>query len=170
MTALVLSSRLSGVSPFSGCLAAFAIALFGATFSPAAAADRIQGRVEGGGGPIAQSAVTLWAAGQSAPRKLAETQTDAAGHFDLPVQGAASGEVMYLVARSGEPTVDGHKGPNEAVALMAIIGMDPPPQVVTLAQSALSLVSRLALLAAPAYSRCFLPSLTWSLQLREDIL
>jgi hypothetical protein len=118
------------IPPFPRCLTVFAVALFVATCGPATAADNIQGRVEGGGGPIAQSAVVLWAAGQSAPRKLAETQTDADGRFALPVQSIANGEVAYLVARGGQPTVGGHKGQNEAVSLIAIVGTDPPQQVV----------------------------------------
>jgi hypothetical protein len=49
------------------------------------AADRIEGRVEGGGGPIAKADVTLWAAGPGAPQKLAETQTGDGGSFDLTI-------------------------------------------------------------------------------------
>ena len=33
------------------------------------AADRIEGRVEGAGGPIAEADVTLWVTGRGAPRK-----------------------------------------------------------------------------------------------------
>lgn len=45
----VLSSRLNRI-PILRCFVAFV--LFAATCSPALAADRIQGRVEGGGGPL----------------------------------------------------------------------------------------------------------------------
>jgi hypothetical protein len=106
------------------------LGLFAATCWPAAAASKVQGRVESGRGPVAHSTVSLWAASQSAPRKLAETQTDAAGQFELPVQVLRNGEVAYLVATGGEPTVGRHKGPNDAIALMALLGTDPPPRVV----------------------------------------
>ena len=110
-------------------LAAFAIAWLAATLAPAAAADRIRGQVDGGGGPIAQSAVTLWAASPSAPRKLAETQTGADGSFEVPVPGNATGDVLYLVTRGGEPTASARKGKNDAVALMAIVGTSAPERI-----------------------------------------
>lgn len=74
--------------------------------------------------------VTLWAAGQSVPRKLAETRTADDGHFDLQIQGKAEGEVLYVIARGGEPTIGGGKGPNDAAALLAVLGTDPMPRVV----------------------------------------
>jgi hypothetical protein len=63
------------------CAAVFATTGLGC--ASGAAADLIEGRVEGGGGPIAKASVTLWAAGQSAPGKLAETQTKDDGSFAL---------------------------------------------------------------------------------------
>ena len=41
----------------------------------AIAADRVEGRVEGGGRPVAKANVTLWVAEPGAPQKLADTQT-----------------------------------------------------------------------------------------------
>jgi streptogramin lyase len=123
-------SRLRQISSFSGWLAFLVVALLTAAQSPAAAADRIQGRVDGGGGPIALSAVSLWVVGSSSPRKLAETRTAADGHFELSPQGMASGDVLYLLARGGEPKVGGQRGPNAAIGLMAIVGADPAQQVV----------------------------------------
>jgi hypothetical protein len=89
-------------------------------------ADRIEGRVDGGGGPIARARVTLWAAGQGAPRELGATQTSSDGRFDLPSQRAASSEVLYLVATGGVPSVGGNQEPNDAIALMATLGTEPP--------------------------------------------
>ena len=43
--------------------------------TPAFAAD-IKGQVMGGGAPVAQSTVTLWAASSGAPKQLAQTKTD----------------------------------------------------------------------------------------------
>ena len=57
-----------------------AILIFG---SHAFAADSIKGQVLGGGAPIAQSTVTLWAASADAPKQLAETKTDNEGRFEL---------------------------------------------------------------------------------------
>jgi hypothetical protein len=42
----------------------------------ASAEDRIKGRVEVGGAPIAGATVTAWLAGPGAPRKLVEATTD----------------------------------------------------------------------------------------------
>jgi hypothetical protein len=47
------------------------------------AADRIEGRVEGGGRPVAKADVTPWVTGTGAPQKLAETQTRDDGSFDF---------------------------------------------------------------------------------------
>jgi diacylglycerol kinase family enzyme len=67
----------------------------------ASAADRIDGRVEGGGGPIANAAVTLWVAGTGAPQKLAETRTADDGSFDVMVANReGSAGVLYLVAKA----------------------------------------------------------------------
>ena len=51
------------------------VVLFVLTYGPLASAEVINGHVRGEGGPIANSTVTLWAAGQDAPRKLAGTKT-----------------------------------------------------------------------------------------------
>ena len=50
---------------------------------PAAADVRIDGRVDAGGGPLANSTVTLWAASASTPKQLAQTQTGGDGRFEL---------------------------------------------------------------------------------------
>jgi hypothetical protein len=50
----------------------------------AAAADQIKGQVQGGGGPIANSTVTLWAASANAPSQLAQVATDPDGWFEIP--------------------------------------------------------------------------------------
>ena len=68
----------------------------------ASAADRIEGRVEGGGGAIAKADVTLWVAGPGAPQKLAETQTGDDGSFDLTIAGEQDDAgVLYLIAKGG---------------------------------------------------------------------
>ena len=56
----------------------------------ASAAD-IKGQVMGGGAPIGHSTVTLWAASATAPKKLAETETNQQGH------GKSSGCISWSV-------------------------------------------------------------------------
>jgi len=102
-----------------------AIALMSAS---AFAADRIEGRVEGGGQPIAKSDVTLWVAGPGAPQKLAGTQTRDDGTFDLRVAGERVG-VLYLIAKGGVAKAGAGKGPNRAITLMATLGTAPPQRV-----------------------------------------
>jgi hypothetical protein len=98
--------------------------------SSSARAQPIDGVVQGGGGPIANSTVTLWAAGQGAPRKLAETSTRDDGGFALAgVPQAADGAVLYLVARGGQPKVGGGSGANDAIGLLATLGAKPPARV-----------------------------------------
>jgi 5-hydroxyisourate hydrolase-like protein (transthyretin family) len=78
----------------------------------ASAADRIDGRVEGGGGPVANAAVTLWVVGTSAPRKLAETQTVDDGRFDVTVANReGSAGVLCLVAKDGDALARAGNGP-----------------------------------------------------------
>jgi hypothetical protein len=102
------------------CVAMFAATGLGS--ASGAAAYLIQGRVEGGGGPIAKATVTLWAAGPNAPQKLAETQTKGDGRFALSSGGGkAAGGVFYLISKGGEPKADGGKGPNPAIVLMATL-------------------------------------------------
>ncbi len=95
----------------------------------AAAADTVQGQVLGGGVPISQSTVTLWAATAGPPAQLARTQTGADGRFELPIDRAGSNDaVLYLVATGGQIGQRGG-GDNPAIALMAVVGSQPPPQV-----------------------------------------
>ena len=60
--------------------------LFGWACNPAAADVRIEGLVHVGGGAVANSTVTLWAAGSGEPRQLAQAQTGNDGHFVLGSQ------------------------------------------------------------------------------------
>ncbi len=105
-------------------LAVFIVALAGQAF----AADNIRGQVLGGGAPIAQSTVTLWAASAGAPRQLAQTKTDNEGRFELRSVGAPAESSLYLVATGGEPNARG--GNNPAIALLAVVGSMPPAHVV----------------------------------------
>jgi streptogramin lyase len=93
--------------------------------APALGAE-IQGEVLSATGPITGSTVTVWAAGASAPRQLAQARTGADGHFALNADG--SGDVLYLIAKGGHPAAQ----TNEVggLALMAVVGSNPPGNVV----------------------------------------
>src|SRR5271170_7998550 len=66
---------------------------------PTLAADTIAGRVTAAGAPVAASIVTLWAAGDGAPRQLAQAQTSSDGQFSLSADG--NGAILYLIAKGG---------------------------------------------------------------------
>src|ERR1700690_2492874 len=94
-----------------GCIL-LALTITGAQAQQAAASpDNIGGKVEGGGGPIANATVTLWAAGPGEPQKLAETQTKDDGSFDLARASEKNDDagVLYLIANGGEPKAGGDK-------------------------------------------------------------
>jgi hypothetical protein len=94
----------------------------------ASAADLIRGVVKSGDVPIAQSTVTLFEASADAPKQLAQTKTDNEGRFEIRTEGAQPGSSLYLLARGGEPKAEG--GDNPAIALLAVVGSNPPARVV----------------------------------------
>jgi hypothetical protein len=94
------------------------------------ASDKIQGLVLGGGAPIAQSTVTLFAATAGAPKQLAQTKTDGDGRFAVSATGAPAGSSLYLVAGGGIPAASKAGGNNPAIALLAVVGSKPQARVV----------------------------------------
>jgi hypothetical protein len=102
------------------CVAAF----------PAFAALRLSGQVQGGGAPVAGATVTLWAASAGAPETLAHATSDADGGFALtapaPIDAGAS---LYVIATGGRSTADKGSSPNDAIALMTVLGGTPPAKV-----------------------------------------
>ena len=81
--------------------------LFGWACSPAEAAVQIKGQVQGGGGPIANSTVTLWAASVNAPAQMAQVKTDANGRFEITAERSSGDDaILYLIATGGEPAVN----------------------------------------------------------------
>jgi hypothetical protein len=105
------------------------IALAGALLAGQAAADGITGRVLGGGAPIADSTVTLWAA-TAPPLELAHSKTDAEGHFSVGATRAApAGASLYLIAQGGKAAADKSGTDNPAIALMAVVGSNAPPRI-----------------------------------------
>ena len=105
--------------------------LFGWACSPAEAAVQIKGQVQGGGAPIANSTVTLWAASANAPSQLAQVATDAGGWFEISVeQSLGNDTILYLIATGGQPTVNKAGGDNSAIALMTVVGSNPPAKII----------------------------------------
>src|SRR5262249_25641679 len=87
--------------------------------------------VQAGGGALANSTVTLWAAGTGEPRELVQGKTDNDGRFELASQESPSADViLYVTAKGGEPQVNKSSGDNPAVALLAGLGNTPPSRVV----------------------------------------
>ncbi len=92
----------------------------------------VVGLVLGGGAPIANSTVTLWAASTGEPKQVGQTQTSADGRFELGLSGSSDKDTsLYLVAKGGEPTGSAVKGDNPAITLLAVLG-STPPSIVTI--------------------------------------
>ena len=107
------------------------LGILGYACVPATAAVRIEGQVQAGGGPLANSTVTLWAASTADPRQLAQTKTSSDGRFQIDSQETIGADViLYLIAKGGEAAVKKGSGDNPAVALLSVLGNTPPPKVV----------------------------------------
>ena len=111
---------------------AAALTFVGVLASGAAfAADAITGQVLGAGAPIANSTVTLWAASSGTPQQLAQARSGTDGRFSLQPSGAAGADAsLYLTAKGGQAAASTSHGDNPAIALVAVIGSTPPPNVV----------------------------------------
>ena len=96
----------------------------------AAAPAQIRGQVLGGGAPITNSTVTLWAASAGAPRQLGQTQTGNDGRFAMSVPDSLAADTsLYLVAKGGTPSANKASGDNSAIALITVVGAKPPDMV-----------------------------------------
>jgi len=94
------------------------------------AADSLEGQVLGGGAPIANSTVTLWAASADTPKQLAQARTGADGRFMLSAAGAPGKDaILYLVAKGGQPATNKGSGDNPSIALMTLLGPSLPKNV-----------------------------------------
>jgi hypothetical protein len=99
--------------------------------SPAKAAIRIEGQVQAGGGGIANSSVTLWAASVGEPKQLAQARTNGDGRFELTSQETPSADViLYVVAKGGQALVNRSSGDNPAIAMVSVLGNSAPSTVV----------------------------------------
>src|SRR5271165_6563069 len=95
----------------------------------ASAADSIKGQVLGGGAPIANSTLTLWEASSGAPKQLAQTKTNDEGRFEVRAKGASKDAILYLVANGGVAKASKSGGDNPAIALLSVLGSNPPASV-----------------------------------------
>jgi hypothetical protein len=110
---------------------ALIVGLLNCTCGSANAAVRIEGQVETGGGPVANSSVILWAANAGQPRQLAQTRTSDDGRFELSTPETLGADVsLYLVAKGGEIAVNKAGGDNPAFELLSVLGNTPPSDVV----------------------------------------
>src|SRR5215471_12781163 len=96
----------------------------------ALAAASLNGQVLSGGGPVANSTVTLWAANAAAPTQLGQARTGADGRFTIAATAVPPTDgTLYLVARGGTPASNKAGGDNPAIALIEVVGAKPPPTV-----------------------------------------
>ncbi len=118
----------SGVRQLQIFVSSFALA--SALMAGQAAADGVSGRVLGGGAPVANSTVTLWAATAGAPAQLGQAKTDSNGQFSLTATAMpATDASLYLVAKGGKAAADKSASDNPAIALLAVVGGKAPTQV-----------------------------------------
>jgi len=99
---------------------------------PAAAnaAVSIRGQVLGGGAPIANSKVTLFATSPGAPKQLGQTTTGADGRFALTaLDNPSTHASLYLIAQGGQATANKGGGTNPAITMMTVLGSAKPASV-----------------------------------------
>src|SRR5215468_370896 len=79
-----------------GVLAAFATVTAPSTdgLAQQRSGVRIEGQVQAGGGPLANSTMTLWATSAGEPRQLAQTRTNNDGRFEFGSQETLGAEVI----------------------------------------------------------------------------
>ena len=94
-------------APLRIVITASLVAMLVGVASQAPAAVRIDGQVQAGGGPVASSTVTLWAASAGEPKQLAQAKTSADGSFALGAdETPGPGESLYLIAKGGVASVN----------------------------------------------------------------
>jgi hypothetical protein len=92
---------------------------------------RIEGQVQAGGGPLARSTVTLWAASAGEPKQLAQAKSGSDGRFELrTAETPGKDVVLYVIAKGGAAAVKKGSGDNPAIALLTVLGNEPPAKIV----------------------------------------
>src|SRR5262247_1546625 len=106
-------------------------AVLGCACAPSEAAVRLEGQVQAGGGPVANSTVTLWVASTGEPRQIGQTRTSSDGRFTLGSDEPVGADViLYVLAKGGEAAVNRGSGDNPAIAMLSVLGNSPPSTVV----------------------------------------
>ncbi len=112
-------------------LVLLSVALVAASAASAAAAVRIEGQVQAGNGPVANSTVTLWAASAGQPKQLAQTVTGSDGNFVVSADETVGSDVsLYIVAKGGVAAANQESGDNPAIGYLTVLGASPPAKVV----------------------------------------
>ena len=97
--------------------------LIGGAIDPAAANMSLGGQVQAGGGAVANSTVTLWAAGAGDPKQLGQAKTGDDGRFSLySDETPGSSASLYLVAIGGVASVNKASGDNPSLAFLTVLG------------------------------------------------
>src|SRR5262245_33243223 len=86
-------------------------------------------QVLGGGAPIANATVTLFAASAGNPQQLGQARTGADGRFSISTPSVPSGSILYLAAQGGRAAANPSSDDNPAIALIASVGAQPPASV-----------------------------------------
>jgi hypothetical protein len=111
-------------------LALGGLGFLGLACGAADAAVRIDGQVQAGGGPVANSTVTLWAGSAGDPKQLAQGKTGDDGSFALNADTTPGpSETLYLIAKGGVAAVNTGGGDNPALAFLTVLGGTPPAHV-----------------------------------------
>jgi hypothetical protein len=106
------------------CLGLFAAS--GLLLGTSALGAEMHGRVATAHGPLADSTVTLWAAGADEPSQVAQSRTGADGSF---VMNADAGRgILYVVAKGGHPA--GKAASPEGLTFLALLGATMPQSIV----------------------------------------
>ena len=113
-------------TPVVAALLAFG-ALAGASGSTAAAV-RIDGQVQAGGAPLANSTVALWQASDGAAKQLAQTKAGSDGRFEVNSQESPGTDVVLYLVSKGGTAASGSE--NAAPAMLLVLSNAPPSKVV----------------------------------------
>ena len=92
----------------------------------AAAAVHIEGQVLASGAPLAT--VTLWQAGSSIPKQLAQAKAGSDGRFEVNSQETPGADVILYLVSKGGAAASGSE--NAATAMLLVLNNAPPPKVV----------------------------------------
>jgi hypothetical protein len=116
--------------PFFKTIALILLALVMAWCDSRSSDLTLKGRVLAGNKPVSGSSVTLYAAGMVVSNSLGFGTTDSEGKFKIRFSKLSGSGIIYAVARGGTP--EGSASPNDAIALLTVIGEvnDMPDSVI----------------------------------------